>query len=134
MIKIFFPNPFETLPVNSIASNELELDAKISYFSSLLDFSQILEEEQVVEAKKTPRSKNKSLHAYPNAPKLELKQPPRDLTCASTEPRDTSTVEVPSKLRVGWEGEKIKFFEKHKTKRKALHDIRLSRTFLNNSK
>ncbi len=93
-----------------------------------------MEEEQVVEAKKTPRSKNKSIHAYPNAPKLELKQPPRDLTCASTEPRDTSTVEVPSKLRVGWEGEKIKFFEKHKTKRKALHDIRLSRTFLNNSK
>ena len=40
-----FPDPFETLIVNSIDFNELEHDAKISDFSTLLDSSQILEEE-----------------------------------------------------------------------------------------
>ena len=55
----------------------------------------MLEEEQVVEAEKPPRSKKKSLHAYSNALKLELKQPTKGLPCASNEPHDTSTVEVP---------------------------------------
>jgi hypothetical protein len=32
-------DPFETLPVNSVASDELKLDVKISDFSSLLDSS-----------------------------------------------------------------------------------------------
>ena len=99
-----------------------------------MDSLQTLEEEQVVVAEKPPRSKKKSLHAYPNAPKLNLKQPPRGLPCASIEPHATSTVDVPSKMSVGKEGEKIKTFEKHKTKRKALQDTRLSRTLLNNSK
>jgi hypothetical protein len=49
-------DPFETPFVNFIASNVLEHDVKISYFSSLLDSLQILEEEQVVVAKKPPRS------------------------------------------------------------------------------
>ena len=53
-VKNCFSNPFETPLVNSIDSNELEPDAKISDFSSLLDSSQILEEEQVVVAKKLP--------------------------------------------------------------------------------
>jgi hypothetical protein len=43
-------------------------------------------------------------------------------------------MEVPSKLSVGCEGEIIKFFERHKTKRKTLHDIILSRKLLNSSK
>jgi hypothetical protein len=88
-----------------------------------------LDEEQVVVAEKPPRSKKKSLLAYPNAPKLKLKPPPRDLPCASIEPHATFTVEVPSKMSVDPEvekaGEKTKFFERHKTKRKALHDTRL---------
>jgi hypothetical protein len=133
-----FSDPFETLPVNSIASIELKPDVKLSDFSSLLDSSQMLEEEQVVVAKKPPRSKKKSLHAYSDAPKLKLKQPPRDLPCASIEPHATSTVEVPSKMSVDQEIEKkvkkIKFFERHKTKRKALQDTRLSRKLLNSSK
>uniref|UniRef100_A0A2N9HDH6 Retrotransposon gag domain-containing protein n=1 Tax=Fagus sylvatica TaxID=28930 RepID=A0A2N9HDH6_FAGSY len=89
----------------------------------------LLDEEQVVVAEKPPRSKKKSLLAYPNAPKLKLKPPPRDLPCASIEPHATFTVEVPSKMSVDPEvekaGEKTKFFERHKTKRKALHDTRL---------
>uniref|UniRef100_A0A2N9GVE2 Uncharacterized protein n=1 Tax=Fagus sylvatica TaxID=28930 RepID=A0A2N9GVE2_FAGSY len=76
---------------------------------------QMLKEEQVVEAKKPPRSKKKFLHAYPDAPKLKLKQPPRDLPCASIEPHATSTMEVPSKMSVDQEiekeYEKTKFFE-----------------------
>ena len=32
-------DPFETLPVNSVAFDELKLDIKISDFSSLLDSS-----------------------------------------------------------------------------------------------
>ena len=43
-------------------------------------------------------------------------------------------MEVPSKLSVGCEVKIIKFFERHKTKRKALHDIILSRKLLNSSK
>ena len=127
-------NPFETLPVNSIASDELKPEVKISDFSSLLDSFQVLEEEQVVVAEKPPRSKKKSLLAYPDAPKLKLKQPPRDLPCASIEPHATYTVEVPSKMSVEKEGEKIKTFEGHKTKRKALQDTKLSRKLLNSSR
>uniref|UniRef100_A0A2N9IV22 Retrotransposon gag domain-containing protein n=1 Tax=Fagus sylvatica TaxID=28930 RepID=A0A2N9IV22_FAGSY len=41
---------------------------------------------------------------------------------------------VPSKMSMGEEGEKIKTFESHKTKRKTLQDTRLSRTLLNRSK
>ena len=89
-------------------------------------------------AKNPPRSKKKSLPLYPDATKLELKQPLRDLTCASTEPRDTSTVEVPSKMsmdqEIKKEGEKTKFFERHKTKRRALHETRLSKKLLNSFK
>uniref|UniRef100_A0A2N9IK64 Uncharacterized protein n=1 Tax=Fagus sylvatica TaxID=28930 RepID=A0A2N9IK64_FAGSY len=94
----------------------------------------MLEEEQVVVAEKPPRSKKKSLLAYRDAPKLKLKQPPRDLPCASIEPYATYTVEVSSKMSVGKEGEKIKTFERHKTKRKALQDTRLSKKLLNSSK
>ena len=132
-----FSNSFETLPVNSILSNELKLAAKI-FYSSLLDSLQILEKEQVVVAKNPPRSKKKSLLAYPDAPKLKLKQPPKELQCASIEPHATSTMEVPSKESVDQEvekaGEKTKFFERQKKKRKVLQDIRLSRTLLNSSK
>jgi hypothetical protein len=133
-----FPDSFETFPVNSIVSNELKPAAKISDSSSLLDSLQTLEEEQLVVAKNPPRSKKKSLPSYPDATKLELKQPLRDLTCASTEPRNTSTVEVPSKMSVDQEikneGEKTKFFEMHKTKRRELHDTRLSKKLLNSFK
>ena len=113
-----FPDPFEIPFVNFITSDELKPDVKISDFSSLSDSSQILEEEQVVVAKKPLRSKKKSLHAYSDALKLELKQPPKDSTCASIEPHATSTVEVPSKMSVGKEGEKIKFLRGTKRRRK----------------
>uniref|UniRef100_A0A2N9FDF3 Retrotransposon gag domain-containing protein n=1 Tax=Fagus sylvatica TaxID=28930 RepID=A0A2N9FDF3_FAGSY len=103
-----------------------------------VNFIEILEEEQVVVAKKPPRSKKKSLHAYLDAPKLKLKQPPRDLPCASIEPHATSTVKVHSKESVNQEvekaGEKTKFFERHKTKRKVLQNTRLSKKLLNSSK
>ena len=132
-----FSDPFETLPVNSVASVKLKPNVKLSNFSSMLDSFQMLEEEQVVIAEKPPRSK-KSLHAYPDTPKLKLKQPPRDLPCASIEPHATFTVEVPSKMSVDQEiekaGEKTKFFERPKTKRKALQDTRLSKKLLNSSK
>ena len=98
----------------------------------------MLEEEQVMVAKKPSRSKKKSLLAYPNATKLKLKPPPRDLPCASIEPHATFTVEVPSKMSVDQEiekaGEKTKFFERHKMKRKAFQDARLSKKLLNSSK
>ena len=81
-----FFDPFETLPVNSIASIELKPDVKLFDFSFLLDSSQILEEEQIVVAKKPLRSKKKSLHAYLDARKIKLKQPTKTLTCASIEP------------------------------------------------
>uniref|UniRef100_A0A2N9GAS8 Retrotransposon gag protein n=1 Tax=Fagus sylvatica TaxID=28930 RepID=A0A2N9GAS8_FAGSY len=61
----------------------------------------MLEEEQVVVAEKPSRSKKKSLHAYPDAPKLKLKQPPRDLPCASIEPHATFTVESSFKDECG---------------------------------
>jgi hypothetical protein len=69
-----FSDPFETLPINFAVSIELKPGVKLSDFSSLLDSSQMLEEEQVVVAEKPPRSKKKSLLAYPDAPKLKLKQ------------------------------------------------------------
>ena len=116
-----FSNPFETLLVDSIVSNELKPAAKLFDFS-LLDSLQILEEERVIEAKNPPRSKKKSLLAYSDAPKLRLKKTPKGLPLASIEPHATSAVEVPSKKSVDQEvekaGEKTKTFERHKTKRK----------------
>ena len=94
--KNYFSNPFETLIVDSIVSNELKPVAKL-FDSSLLDSLQILEEEQVIEAKNSPRSKKKSLLAYSDAPKLRLKKTPKGLPLASIEPHATSAVEVPSK-------------------------------------
>ena len=94
---MFFFYSFKTPLVHSIASIELKPDVKLSDFSSLLNSSQMLEEEQVMVVEKPPRSK-KSLLAYPDAPKLKLKQSPKDLPCASIEPHATSTVEVPSKM------------------------------------
>jgi hypothetical protein len=96
-----FSDPFETFPINCVASIELKPDVKLFDFSSLLDSSQMLEEEQVVVAEKPSRSKKKSLHAYPDAPKLKLKQPPRDLPCASIEPHATFTVESSFKDECG---------------------------------
>uniref|UniRef100_A0A2N9G5G7 Aspartic peptidase DDI1-type domain-containing protein n=1 Tax=Fagus sylvatica TaxID=28930 RepID=A0A2N9G5G7_FAGSY len=129
---------FETLPVDSIVSNELKPAAKIFDSSSSLDSLQILEEEQVVVTKNPLRSKKKSLLAYSDVPKLRLKKTPKGLPLASIEPHATSAVEVPSKESVDQEvekaGEKTKFFEWHKTKRKSLQDTRLSRTLLNSSK
>jgi hypothetical protein len=114
-----FSDLFETLPINSAASIELKPDVKLSDFSFLLDSSQMLEEEQVVVTEKPLRSKKKSLHAYPDAPKLKLKQPPRGLPCASIEPHATSTVEVPSKMSVGKEGEKSRPLRR--TRRRGKH-------------
>ena len=94
---MFFFYSFKTPLVHSIASIELKPDVKLSDFSSLLNSSQMLEEEQVVVVEKPPRSKKKSLLVYPNAPKLRLKQPQRELQCASIEPHATTTVEVHSK-------------------------------------
>jgi hypothetical protein len=73
-----FSDPFETLLVDSIVSNELKPAAKL-FDSSLLDSLQILEEEQVIEAKNPPRSKKKSLLAYSDAPNLRLKKTPKSL-------------------------------------------------------
>uniref|UniRef100_A0A2N9GX15 Uncharacterized protein n=1 Tax=Fagus sylvatica TaxID=28930 RepID=A0A2N9GX15_FAGSY len=73
-----------------------------------------------------------------HAPKLRLKKTPKGLALASIEPHATSAMEVPSKESVDQEvekaDEKIKFFEKHKTKRKVLQDTRLSKKLLNSSK
>ena len=43
-------------------------------------------------------------------------------------------MEVPSKLSVGCEVKIIKFFERHKMKRKVLQETRLSKKLLNSSK
>uniref|UniRef100_A0A2N9F9H3 Retrotransposon gag domain-containing protein n=1 Tax=Fagus sylvatica TaxID=28930 RepID=A0A2N9F9H3_FAGSY len=103
-----------------------------------LNIFNILEEEQVIEAKNPPRSKKKSLLAYSDAPKLRLKKTPKGLPLASIESHATSAMEVPSKESVDQEvekaGEKNKFFEKHKTKRKVIQDTRLSKKLLNSSK
>uniref|UniRef100_A0A2N9IQP5 Retrotransposon gag domain-containing protein n=1 Tax=Fagus sylvatica TaxID=28930 RepID=A0A2N9IQP5_FAGSY len=146
-----FPTPFLQalkLPKNlDVTSEILEHLHQVKVNLPLLHiikqmplYAKILEKKkkQVVEAKKPSRSKKKSLHAYPDAPKLKLKQPPRDLPYTSIEPHATSIVEVPLKMSVDQEvekiGEKTKIFERHKTKRKTLQDTRLSNKLLNNSK
>ena len=97
--KNYFSDPFETLFVDSIVSNELKPATKLFEYS-LLDSLQILEEEQVIEAKNPPRSKKKSLLTHSDAPKLRLKKTPKGLPLASIEPHATSAVEVPSKESV----------------------------------
>jgi hypothetical protein len=63
-----------------------------------------------------------------------LKQLPIGLTYVSLKPCDTFTVDIPSKLIVGQEGEIIESSTRHKTKMKAFHDRRLSRKNFNTSR
>uniref|UniRef100_A0A2N9EWW9 Retrotransposon gag protein n=1 Tax=Fagus sylvatica TaxID=28930 RepID=A0A2N9EWW9_FAGSY len=147
--KFPFPAPFPQalkLPKNFVVTSEiLEHLHQVKVNLPLLHiikqmplYAKTLEEEQVVLAKNPLRSKKKSLLAYSDTPKLGLKKTPKGLPCASIEPHATSIMEVPSKMSVDWEvekeGEKTKFFKKHKTKRKTLQDTRLSRTLLMSSK
>uniref|UniRef100_A0A2N9GZB5 Bulb-type lectin domain-containing protein n=1 Tax=Fagus sylvatica TaxID=28930 RepID=A0A2N9GZB5_FAGSY len=109
-MKITFGSMTAELNIFNVNPQQL-VDEKCEY----VNFIEILEKEQVVVAKNPPRSKKKSLLAYLDAPKLKLKQPPRELQCASIESHATSTMEVPSKESVDQEvekaGEKTKFFE-----------------------
>uniref|UniRef100_A0A2N9GCZ7 Retrotransposon gag domain-containing protein n=1 Tax=Fagus sylvatica TaxID=28930 RepID=A0A2N9GCZ7_FAGSY len=100
-MKITFGSMTAELNIFNVNPQQL-VDEKCEY----VNFIEILEKEQVVVAKNPPRSKKKSLLAYLDAPKLKLKQPPRELQCASIEPHATSTMEVPSKESVDQEVEK----------------------------
>uniref|UniRef100_A0A2N9FER6 Retrotransposon gag domain-containing protein n=1 Tax=Fagus sylvatica TaxID=28930 RepID=A0A2N9FER6_FAGSY len=134
-MKITFGSMTAELNIFNVMRQQLEDDE--CHYVNLID-TVILEEEQVIEAKNPPRSKKKSLLAYSDAPKLRLKKTPKGLPLASIEPHATTIVEVYSKESVDQEvekaGEKTKFFERHKTKRKVFQDTRLSKKLLNSSK
>uniref|UniRef100_A0A2N9HGJ4 Uncharacterized protein n=1 Tax=Fagus sylvatica TaxID=28930 RepID=A0A2N9HGJ4_FAGSY len=97
-MKITFGSMTTELNIFNVNQQQL-VDEDFEYMNLI----EILEEEQVMVAKKIPRSKKKSLHAYSDVPKLELEQPPTGLTHVSIQQRDTFTVDVPLKLSVGRE-------------------------------
>uniref|UniRef100_A0A2N9IJ08 Retrotransposon gag domain-containing protein n=1 Tax=Fagus sylvatica TaxID=28930 RepID=A0A2N9IJ08_FAGSY len=135
-MKITFGSMTAELNIFNVNPQQL-VDEECEYVN-FIEATVILEEEQVIEAKNPPRSKKKSLLAYSDAPKLRLKKTPKGLPLASIEPHATTIVEVYSKESVDQEvekaGEKTKFFERHKTKRKVFQDTRLSKKLLNSSK
>lgn len=79
--KNFFSDPLETLLNNSVGSYDLECDIHVSENFSLLDSSQVLEEQQMMAINKGWKpcfeellgNEKKLVHSSEEAPQLELK-------------------------------------------------------------
>ena len=88
--KNFFSNPLETLLNNSVDSYDLECDIHVSENFSLLDSSQVLEEQQIIAINKGWKhyfeelleNEKKLVHSSKEAPQLELKPLPSGLKYA----------------------------------------------------
>jgi hypothetical protein len=80
----YFSDPLETLLTNSVNSYDIEHDAKLTEICSLLDFSQVLEEEQVMEVnepwrprfEELPETEKKPMPSSEEIPQLELQPLP----------------------------------------------------------
>lgn len=93
--KNFFSNPLETLLNNSVGSYNLECDIHVSKNFSLVDSSQVLEEQQMMAINKgwkicfeeLLKNENKLVHSSEEAPpELELKPLPSSLKYAHLGP------------------------------------------------
>ena len=98
-----FSDPLETLLNNSVGSYDLECDIHVSENFSLLDSSQVLEEQQMMAINKGWKpcfeelleNEKKLVHSSEEAPQLELKPLPGGLKYAYL---------GPSKLKPRWDG------------------------------
>nr|XP_023918788.1 uncharacterized protein LOC112030337 [Quercus suber] len=98
-----FSDPLETLLNNSVGSYDLECDIHVSENFSLLNSSQVLEEQQMIAVnegwkpcfKELPEKEKKHVHSSEKVPQLELKPLPNGLKYAYL---------GPGKLKPRWDG------------------------------
>ena len=99
----FFPDPLETLLNNFVGSYDLECDIHVSKNFSLLDSSQVLEEQQMMAInegwrprfKELPKSAKKLVPSSEEAQQLELKLLPNGLKYAYLGLGETFSIVIP---------------------------------------
>jgi hypothetical protein len=101
-----FSDPLETLLTNSVNSYDIEHEAKLTEICSLLDSSQVLEEEQVMAVnepwrprfEELPETKKKPMPSSEEIPQLELKPLPNGFKYAYLGPGETFPVVISAAL------------------------------------
>jgi hypothetical protein len=117
-----FSDPLETLLTNSVNSHDIEHDAKLTEICSLLDSSQVLEEEQVMAVnepwrprfEELPVTEKKPVPSSEEIPQLELKQLPNGFKYAYLGPGETFPVVISAALNEEQEGKLLCVLKDHK--------------------
>uniref|UniRef100_A0A2N9F3L4 RNA-directed DNA polymerase n=1 Tax=Fagus sylvatica TaxID=28930 RepID=A0A2N9F3L4_FAGSY len=107
----YFSYPLETLLTNSVNSYDIEHDAKLTEICSLLDSSQVLEEEQVMAVnepwrprfEELPETEKKPMPSSEEIPQLELKPLPNGFKYAYLGPSETFPIVISAALNEGQE-------------------------------
>jgi hypothetical protein len=117
-----FSDPLETLLINSVNSYDIEHDAKLTEICSLLDSSQVLEEEQVMAVnepwrphfEELPKTEKKPMPSSEEIPQLELKPPPNGFKYAYLGPGETFPVVISAALNEEQKGKLLCVLRDHK--------------------
>jgi hypothetical protein len=117
-----FSDPLETLLTNSINSYDIEHDAKLTEICSLLDSSQVLEEEQVMAVnepwrprfEELPETEKKPMPSSEEIPQLELKPLPNGFKYAYLGPGETFLIVISAALNEEQEGKLLCVLRDHK--------------------
>uniref|UniRef100_A0A2N9FRP3 Integrase catalytic domain-containing protein n=1 Tax=Fagus sylvatica TaxID=28930 RepID=A0A2N9FRP3_FAGSY len=117
-----FSDPLETLLTNSVNSYDIEHDAKLTEICSLLDSSQVLEEEQVMAVnepwrprfEELPETEKKPMPSSEEIPQLELKPLPNGFKYAYLGPGETFPVVISAALNEEQEGKLLCVLRDHK--------------------
>uniref|UniRef100_A0A2N9EYF5 Integrase catalytic domain-containing protein n=1 Tax=Fagus sylvatica TaxID=28930 RepID=A0A2N9EYF5_FAGSY len=117
-----FLDPLETLLTNSVNSYDIEHDAKLTEICSLLDSSQVLEEEQVMAVnepwrprfEELPETEKKPMPSSEEIPQLELKPLPNGFKYAYLGPGETFPVVISAALNEEQEGKLLCVLRDHK--------------------
>uniref|UniRef100_A0A2N9H028 RNA-directed DNA polymerase n=1 Tax=Fagus sylvatica TaxID=28930 RepID=A0A2N9H028_FAGSY len=117
-----FSDPLETLLTNSVNSYDIEHDAKLTEICSLLDSSQVLEEEQVMAVnepwrprfEELPETEKKPMPSSEEIPQLELKPLPNSFKYAYLGPSETFPVVISAALNEEQEGKLLCVLRDHK--------------------
>ncbi|XP_065629882.1 uncharacterized protein LOC136067643 [Quercus suber] len=118
-----FSNPLEALLNNSVDSYDLKSNIHLSEICSLLDSSQVLEEQQVMAInegwrsrfEELPKSDKKPVPSSEEAPQLELKPLASGLKHAYLGPGETFPVVISSALNEEQEGKLLNVLRDHKS-------------------
>jgi hypothetical protein len=116
-----FLDPLETLLTNSVNSYDIEHDAKLTEICSLLDSSQVLEEQVMAvnepwrpRFEELPETEKKPMPSSEKIPQLELKPLPNSFKYAYLGPGETFPVVISVALNEKQEGKLLYVLRDHK--------------------